>query len=204
MKYPYYIVPQVEEYRKLDPGSEEAKKLGRFLSANIGDYASLRLLLGIDPPEFARFYPDMETANPTTLDTIDAFLDKFGKDYPDTLTLESATSGYVLEDDSPEDLDKEEAQEDISRQAFPQKEETVEIEDKEDPEVETKFPDENMLSFYIKGKRYAEAIEFIEGQNLNNPEKSIYFAHQIRFLKKLRAVENYKTNPKADKISQNK
>lgn len=160
MKYPFYIVPAVEEYRSLDPNSEEAKKLGRKIAANVGDYASLRLILGIDPPEFAKFYPDMETNTPSTEDTIDSFLDKFGAGLTDSLTYGSSESGYVLADTQAED------------------------------EVMPTFSD------MIKGKRYSEALEFIESQNLNNPEKSIYFAHQIRFLKKLRAIERHRNKTK--------
>ena len=39
--------------------------------------------------------------------------------------------------------------------------------------------------FLIRNRRYAEALEIITSLSLNNPEKSIYFAHQIRFLRKL-------------------
>ena len=162
MEYPYYIVPDVEEYRKLDPNSEEAKKLSRRIAANVGDYASLRLILGIDPPEFARFYPDMETASPTTIDTIDSFLDKFGGNLPEDNPA-PGLGGYVLE----EEKEKEEQPE---------------------PEID--------LGNLIKEKRYQEAMQFIERQNLNNPQKSIYFAHQIRFIKKLMAIEKYRNQTK--------
>ena len=171
MKYPYYIVPGVEEYRGMDPDSEEARKLVRFISANVGDYASLRLILGIDPPEFARFYPDLETATPTTLDTIDSFLDKFGKNLPEP-SLGEMVGGYVLEEDN------------IS-------EETDDLETEDHQIVDAKSGIAP-LARLLKEKRYTEAIAFIEMQNLNNPEKSIYFAHQIRFLKKAKAVENYR------------
>lgn len=144
LKYPYFIVPEVEKYRALDPLSEEARKLSRFLAVNIGDYASLRLVLGIDPPDFAKFYPDMETPAPDTLDTIDSFLDKFGTKMP--------AAGYMA------DYEKEEAS----------------------------------FKELIRQKRYGEALALIERQNLINPQKSIYFAHQMRFLKKLIAIENYR------------
>ncbi len=41
----------------------------------------------------------------------------------------------------------------------------------------------------IKTGDYARAIEIIQTQHLNNPEKSVYFADQIRFLKKLLLIE---------------
>ena len=163
MEYPYYIVPQVEEYRKLEPNSEEAKKLSRIIAANVGDYASLRLILGIDPPEFARFYPDMETSTPTTMDTIDSFLDKFGGNLPDD-PLATGLEGYVLEEES----------------------------DEEKPIFENGESEEEDLGKLIRYKKYDAELQFIERQNLNNPQKSIYFAHQIRVIKKLMAIEKYR------------
>ena len=41
------------------------------------------------------------------------------------------------------------------------------------------------LRHLIAGKRYEEALALLEHQNLTNPEKSIYFADQIRYLRKL-------------------
>ena len=161
MKAPYYIVPDVEEYRRLSPQSEEARKLSRKIAANIGDYASLRLILGIDPPEFAKFYPDMEITTPSTFDTIDTFLEKFGGNIP--------AGEYV-----------------------PGEEQTEVAEQRE----ETKSEDIPDLKTLIKDGHYQRALEFIEHQNLNNPRKSIYFAHQIRFLKKLVAIENYRNEMK--------
>ena len=122
--------------------------LARKISANIGDYASLRLILGIDPPEFARFYPDMEIATPSTFDTIDSFLDKFGQK-----SVEVTADAYEL--------------------AY-----------EEEPESD--------FGSLMKEHRYKDALMLIEAQNLNNPQKSIYFAHQIRFLKKLIAIQNYR------------
>ena len=150
-------MPLVEEYKKLDPSSEEAERLSRIIAANIGDYASLRLVLGIDPPEFARFYPDMETANPTTMDTIDSFLDKFGTTIPPV--------GYAAQ-----------------------------LEEESRKEEEENSP--ASLSDLLKERRYQEALELIEEQNLINPQKSIYFALQTRFLKKLIAIENFKNQTK--------
>ncbi len=40
----------------------------------------------------------------------------------------------------------------------------------------------------IKEKKFKEALAILEDLNLNNPKKSVYFADQIRFLKKI--IEN--------------
>ena len=158
LQYPYYIVPLVEQYKKLDANCEEAKKLSRRIAANIGDYASLRLVLGIDPPEFARFYPDMETVTPDTFDTIDSFLDKFGGS--------SQPLGYMATHE------REEGEE-------------------EDKKTEVKSENESLQEL-MNQHRYEEAIRLIEAQNLNNPNKSIYFAHQMRFLRKLIVLEKFR------------
>ena len=50
---------------------------------------------------------------------------------------------------------------------------------------------ESLAKMYIKRHNYSKALEIIENINLNFPEKSIYFADQIRFLRKL--VLNEKT-----------
>ena len=44
---------------------------------------------------------------------------------------------------------------------------------------------ESLAKMYIQRRNYAKALEIIENINLNFPEKSIYFADQIRFLRKL-------------------
>lgn len=65
----------------------------------------------------------------------------------------------------------------------------------EQPEAQ----DESMLSeslakMYISRRKYSKALEIIENINLKYPEKSIYFADQIRFLRKLVLNEKVKNN----------
>ncbi len=44
---------------------------------------------------------------------------------------------------------------------------------------------ESLAKIYIKQRRYTKAFEIISNLSLNYPEKSIYFADQLRFLRKL-------------------
>ena len=134
-KYPFFIVPDVERYLQLEPDCEEAKKLAKKITVNIGDSETLKRILGDTPEESA---PETE-ADGSSFDTINAFLDKFASDIKPT--------GYI-------------------------------------PQIS--------LAELIKSRRYNEALQFIEQQNLNNPQKSIYFAHQMRFIKKLIALDNYR------------
>ena len=56
---------------------------------------------------------------------------------------------------------------------------------------ETMFS-ESLAKLYIKRHKYAQALEIIKNISLKYPEKSIYFADQIRFLKKLVLIETSK------------
>jgi hypothetical protein len=71
----------------------------------------------------------------------------------------------------------------------------IELKDREDEE-ETLSPDlttvdkedffsETLAKIYLKQKKYAKALEIIRKLSLHYPEKSLYFADQIRFLEKL-------------------
>ncbi|MCM1004913.1 MAG: hypothetical protein NC402_01300 [Prevotella sp.] len=51
---------------------------------------------------------------------------------------------------------------------------------------------ESLVRILIKNRNYSKAIEIISELSLNNPKKSIYFADQIRFLRKLIINENKK------------
>lgn len=52
---------------------------------------------------------------------------------------------------------------------------------------------ESLAKIMIKNRNYSKALEIIEALSLNNPEKSIYFADQIRFLRKLILNEEKKS-----------
>ena len=62
------------------------------------------------------------------------------------------------------------------------------------PEVSPQEELNQKLHKLIINQQYKEAIEIIERRNLNNPKKNIYFADQIRFLKKLMTISKNKNN----------
>lgn len=51
---------------------------------------------------------------------------------------------------------------------------------------------ESLAKIYIKQGKYERAYEIISDLNLKNPEKSIYFADQLRFLRKLMLLSSQK------------
>ncbi len=53
---------------------------------------------------------------------------------------------------------------------------------------------ESLAKIYIKQGRYERAYEIISDLNLKNPQKSIYFADQLRFLEKLMLIAKARAN----------
>lgn len=64
------------------------------------------------------------------------------------------------------------------------------------PRHEETMLSESLAKMYIVRKNYTAAYEIINRLNLNYPEKSIYFAVQLRFLKKLILNEELKSMEK--------
>ena len=176
-KNAYFIHPIIVELaREADP--QKRKRLKKLLAVNISSQEALKRVLGIDAVDMSEFYPDMQAKHPTTEATIDGFLDRFGNKGPETVDtlLEQngvsdyfatrGTEGYVP------DIDTE-----------PDEAETQPMESESDEvhgDLTTGF-----AKILIKNGNYTKALEIIREINLKNPEKSIYFADQIRFIKKL-------------------
>ncbi len=173
--------------------------------------------------DLASFYPLELPATPDTADTIEKFLTTYGgsssaddellerlifnpaPDYAQVLAREeemSVPSPSEAPEGSPDALInsfiiKSKAAGGQFPAAAP--EEPAEPEPKPASEVHKPAPaDDSMLSqslaqIYIKKGKYSKAHEIISHLNLNFPEKSIYFADQLRFLEKLMAIEERKS-----------
>lgn len=196
-KYPYFVNPAIDALP--EAAGEERQKLVRRIAACVGDEAALRNILGIDPEEFANFYPDMLPPELSTDDTITSFISRFSSqeaadtpeieeiiaapaiDYASMLENEEPTAegdaGNGEEPDATADL--------ISNflQAVPPKRPAHRK--PAAPEVQDDSLSEGLFKLMVKNKNYAKALEIITELSLNNPKKSIYFAYQMRFLKKL-------------------
>ena len=61
-------------------------------------------------------------------------------------------------------------------------------------DVDASMFSESLAKIYINQHKYSKALEIITNISLKFPEKSIYFADQIRFLKKLILNEQIKNN----------
>lgn len=232
-KYPYFVVPAIEELQ--NASGEERVALVRRIAAAVGDPTALRTIIGVDPEEFLSFYPDMKTPELSTDDTIDSFIDRFGNpntpkptEVEDIITPVAVPYDLSSLEDLPELTDADLFPADLApgipsdpiqtekpeptqtEEPEPTQTEAPEPMQIEEPEpMQTEEPDsdsnpspghasagrepslsESLARIMIKNGNYQKALEIITEISLNNPKKSVYFADQIRFLKKLIALQS--------------
>ena len=202
MKYPYYINPDIDALAEAT--GEERLKLMQHIAACVGDETALRTILGIDPDEFRCFYPDMTPPELTTDQTINSFIDRFASDQKvEVKELEDIIAAPAIDystmmANEEDNIQKESTETDDAtsaaisaflkdvRPSAPRK--NKELHPKSERKShETADPDLNEALFrlMVKNKNYTKALEIINELSLNNPKKSVYFAHQKRFLQKL-------------------
>lgn len=243
-QYPYFINPDIDALPSAS--AEERTRLVRRIAACVGDEATLRTLIGIDPAEFASFYPDMQSPQLSTEATIDSFINRFASeqgaeapeieelvvapavDYAAMLESEADDSGDsdIADSESDTDSDSTASLIDSFLKAVPPKSPKSQAKSKSparpqvqaapslsaeaegqanpdsmvsgaegsQPEPKSAAPEaakpdsslsEALFRLMVKNGNYTKALEIINELSLNNPKKSIYFAYQMRFLKKL-------------------
>lgn len=177
MSRPYFIIPDIERFP--EASGEERTRLARRIAAAVGDPAALRAILGVDPAEFASFYPDMVLPDLSTGETIDAFIDRFSDpSRPMPTEVEDilpppGTPVYSLDD----------------LEALPEIGESEDI-----PAAIPHKPvlSESLVKVMFKSGNYQKALEIITELSQDEQKKSIYSADQIRFLKNLIACTSRK------------
>lgn len=198
-KYPYYAYAALRALKVAD-SKEERERLKGIIAANVGSEIDLREILGLNSESMEDFYPSQNPGKLSTETTIETFLDKFGAqddnlypasqvqsaDYVASLIEESAspeaqmdkaTASIPKDDSHSPDTGASGHQEEFPVQ---KKRESIHKESSS-----TEGLTESFARIMIKNHNYVKALKIIEELNLKNPEKSIYFADQIRFLKKL-------------------
>ncbi len=204
-EYPYFIVPQLVYLLKNKDslGLEEKEEMLGRLALSSPDRVSLYNMLGEDAGRFKDFYPQVGKQPVLDTDaTIDSFLDRYGNNDEKELELIDRMIFNPVPPDYSQVLAAEDAlQSQLNANGGLNADDLASPCAKEDAEPVEKpnISDDSMLSeslakIYIKQGKYAKALEIIENISLNFPEKSIYFADQIRFLKKLILNEKIKNN----------
>lgn len=218
-QYPYFTLPSAlmlaRNGQSLTP--EQKKEIMARIALNAGDRNTLFRLTDANAEKWEHFYPkEIKQTTMSTNDTIDTFLNTYGKPDPKeeeilTRLIFNPTPDYAQllaeeEERSMPDLSKPS---DNSQDAlinafiikskenqghFPSSTEETEVEQPilvdNSPVNTPDTSDDSLLSeslakIYIKQRRYSKAYEIIHNLSLNFPEKSIYFADQLRFLQKL-------------------
>lgn len=183
---------------------EEAERLRAFVALNSQDPSMLYRLTGEHGREFADFYGEASAPppRPGTNDAIDTFLDRYGtpEDPQETAMLERLifhpvadyASQLAAQDDAPP-APSDDSPESLSNMLADIQGVAEEEEEKPQPETrpahtimpaDTTFR-ESLAKIYVRQHKYDKALEIITALSAKYPEKSCYFADQLRFLRKL-------------------
>ena len=190
--WPACLVPDAALLLQGD--AEDGTAAKARIAAGLGDRDALFRLLGKDGDVFDNFYPDPRHTAPSTEDTIDAFLGKFSHCDP---SREAKAAEQAIFNPAPDDYLSSLAAE----QSEPAPAEDIAPAAEDEPKAKQQTPaeppapaslSESFARVMIKNRNYGKALEIIQAISLNNPEKSAYFADQIRFLKKLIINDNNK------------
>ena len=202
--YPYFTLPAAMMLKSDGLSNVDRERLNAAVALNAPDADTLMKLIDPDGSRWADFYPEGEPVETPDTDTaIDTFLDTYGDidphekqllerlifnpvpDYSQVLAAEEAESpeqpaAPLTEQDAL--LDAFLAKQDIpAPQPAPVQRPARPGAAKADADSPLS---ESLAKIYIKQGRYDKAYEIIYQLSLNFPKKSIYFADQLRFLKK--------------------
>lgn len=213
-RYPAFTYAALQLMRTAhDPAVRD--KMRQHLAATIGSTPDIRELLGADSESLAGFYPDTITPHPTTDKTIEQFIDRFGtQDTPLQYTPgEPVQENHVTNPaaDHPAPIPHADSADATSSaidaflatvppppvpvnlrdnapaSATPSapKQQTTDASPQTEKRAEESALTESFARILIKNGNYRKALEIMTELNLKNSKKNIYFADQIRFLKKL-------------------
>lgn len=218
-KYPAFTFAALQALRTSEDPAERQRLRSR-IAAMTGDNASLREILGADSESLVNFYPDSVPPQLSTDDTITTFIDRFGPSghsaedmTPPVVAPEVDYASMLAGDDGNTDTDPaaDSPQGDATTSAIdsflkavpppmPARHTPPAYTPANVPAPAAPTPSaapapgaeltESFARIMIKNRNYKKALEIITELNLKNPQKSIYFADQIRFLKKLIAIES--------------
>lgn len=218
-EYPFFTLPAAMMLDGELP-DECRTEFCRAVALNAPNGESLMRLVDPDGLKFAFFYPEeVGQETPTTEVALDTFLEQYGTidkreqdllerlifnpvpDYSQVLAMEEAEVATSPASEQDALLDAFLA----NRDAVVKEEARAAVAPEEErrPTVLPTDADaplsESLAKIYIGKGRYDKAYEIIYQLSLNFPKKSVYFADQLRFLKKLmyiQKVQEANTNKK--------
>ncbi len=193
---PYFSLPFATEAAE-EKDVERRGRLMEHVALAASDSEMLFRLLSADGKQFDDFYMDeKKSPTPSTDAAIDTFLSAYGKmDAREEALLERLIFNPVPDYSAvlEKQLREEDAGPGVEKDAVPENKENVDAAVKQQAAEEknqattsgSSMLSESLAKIYIKKGRFDKAFEIISQLNLNFPEKSIYFADQLRFLRKL-------------------
>lgn len=197
-----------------DASPRERESLIRAVALGCADRIAMSDLADLSGQDWATMYPPLDLPKQkTTQDAISVFIETYGHASPEEdallekLIFNPLAPDYFQDTDAPLDpadplalppelMPSPEpeaspaiAEEHDTEPATPMAEDEAEktAESHEEPSLM-----ESLAKIYIKQRRYGRALEIINNLSLKYPEKSVYFADQIRFLRKLVANQRLK------------
>jgi len=187
--------------------SDDRSRIASRIATNLGAPDSMRRVLGDSEMDFDTFYPDQLPLSPSTEETIDTFLAKYGKpaDSRETDILEKAmfTPRPTFEAEfAAQGVDADAIPDDPTAQGIdsfleahrsdlPEPPVNLKYRSREADSADTSLT-ESLAKVMIKNGNYQKALEIISDLSLSNPKKMLYFADQMRFLKKLIINQKHK------------
>ena len=173
------LYPAADTLRRPDTGSAIETFLNTFGSQNASETAQLEKLIFNPTPDYATTLAMQEErsdapAAPATEQ--DAMLDAFIASHPDgtAFAVEAAEAAVEVASVPPVPQPEPEAPAVDTAAAKPAPVAPV-----------SSSLQESLAKSYIRQGRFQKAYDIISELNLNNPEKSAYFADQLRFLQKI-------------------
>lgn len=213
-RYPYFSLPSIIKLRdgSEELTRDDRRMMEQHLARTATTPIVLATLLN---EEDAPFYPEEETKTPTTESAIDTFLSTYGDggeddevlnrlifnptpDYAQLLAQEEQQSLPVAPSKSGDSHDdllnrfilKQKQLEGSVPQEEPSRipSSTVENRHNEDgaeQQADNTLLSESLAKIFIRQHQYERAYEIISQLSLKYPEKSVYFADQMRFIRKV-------------------